>query len=79
MKLVGAQFKIGGQDAGEVRLTSSGSVSIKVKNPLIQRELEAGVLGPKKQFIKASAGLEFVKAVIKQYSGAYVQANGILE
>lgn len=79
MKLVGAKFKIGGKDAGEVRLTPSGSVSISVKNPLVKNELQKGVLGPKKQFITAEKGLEFIKAVIHQYSGAYVQAVGILE
>lgn len=79
MKLVGAKFKINGKDAGEVRLSPSGQASISVKNPLIQRELENGVLGPKKQFIKASEGLKFVQAVIRQYSGAYIQALGILE
>ena len=79
MKLVGAKFKIGGKDAGEVRLTPSGSISISVKNPLIKNELQKGVLGPKKQFITVDKGLEFVKAVIRQYSGAYVQAVGILE
>ena len=79
MKLVGAKFKIGGRDAGEVRLTSSGSVDIAVRNKMIQRELENGVLGPKKQFIKSNAGLKFIQAVIRQYSGAYVQAVGIIE
>lgn len=79
MKLVGAKFKIDGKDAGEVRLTSAGDVTISVRNPLIQRELENGVLGPKKQYIKSTEGLKFVQAVIHQYSGSYVQALGILE
>jgi hypothetical protein len=46
---------------------------------MIQKELENGVLGPKKQFIKATEGLKFVQAVIRQYSGSYIQAIGILE
>lgn len=79
MKLVGAKFKIDGQDAGEVRLDPSGSANISVRNQLIQRELESGVLGPKKQYIKANEGLKFIQAVIRQYSGAYVQAIGIVE
>jgi len=79
VELVGAKFKIDGQDAGEVRLTPSGSVSISVRNSLIQRELENGVLGRKKQFVKPSQGKEFIQAVIQQYSGAYIQALGILE
>jgi hypothetical protein len=79
MKLVGAKFKVGGKDAGEVRLEPSGEVTIRVKNALVQRELENGVLGPKKQFVKAAEGLKFIQAVIRQYSGAYVQAVGIIE
>lgn len=79
MKLVGAKFKIDGQDAGEVRLNSTGKVTISVRNRMIQKELENGVLGPKKQFIKATEGLKFVQAVIRQYSGSYIQAIGILE
>jgi hypothetical protein len=79
MKLVGAQFKVGGKDAGEVRLAPSGKVTIAVKNTLVQRELENGVLGPKKKLVKAAEGLKFIQAVIRQYSGAYVQAVGIIE
>ena len=79
MNLVGAKFKIDGKDAGEVRLTPSGSAKISVKNSMIQRELESGVLGPKKQYVKSDKGLDFIKAVIWQYSGSYIQALGILE
>lgn len=80
MKLVGAKFKINGKDAGDVRLSDSGSVVIQVTDPAIQMELKQnGVLGPGKKRLTTSDGLDFIKGVIRQYSGSYVQAVGILE
>lgn len=79
MKLVGAKFKIAGKEAGEVRLGADGSAMIAVRDPMIRMELTSGVLGPGKKRVTKESGLEFIQAVIRQYSGAYVQAIGIIE
>lgn len=59
---------------GSVVLLPSGEVSILVPSRTLHEELVSGVLGADKQSYTPADGVKFINAVIRQYSGSYIQA-----
>lgn len=74
--LTGAELKQNDQIIGRVMLRPTGRVSIETDRADLKASLKR-VLGRDKKFHTPAEGVEFVRAVVHQFSGSYLQAVAI--